>query len=103
MALTKKYVKKDDKFKVTFRIPKEEAQEYKKASVVGDFNKWDPKKGKMTQLKSGDFKLDVKLDKGSEYQFRYIIDGSVWKNEPEADKEVPSGVADAMNSVVICE
>ena len=54
----------------------------------------------MKKLKSGVFKATVKLETGKEYQFRYLIDGTTWENDWEADKYVPNTMSFEDNSVV---
>jgi hypothetical protein len=39
------------------------------------------------------------LEAGKEYQFRYLIDGTVWKNDPQADSFVENSFGEE-NSVV---
>jgi 1,4-alpha-glucan branching enzyme len=68
-----------------------------KAEVVGDFNNWEPMT--MDQLKDGRFKAVVELDAGNDYQFRYLLNGSEWVNEEEADKYAPNPYA-GENSVI---
>jgi hypothetical protein len=55
----------------------------------------------MRRLKSGEFKADIKLEPGREYQFRYKIDGERWENDWEADKYVPSELTGEDNSVIV--
>ena len=101
MSLTKKYLKSRPICKVTFKLPKKAVNGAKKVQVVGDFNKWNPKKTVMKKLKDGSFTLTMELDKGKEYQFRYLIDGKKWENDWKADKYVPNGYGVEENSVVI--
>jgi hypothetical protein len=54
----------------------------------------------MEKLKDGRFKLTIDLDTGKEYQYRYLINGSEWHNDWEADKYVPNPFS-GDNSVVI--
>jgi hypothetical protein len=42
----------------------------------------------------------LELEKGKEYQFRYVIDGKEWINEEQADKFVPNAFQ-TENSVVV--
>jgi 1,4-alpha-glucan branching enzyme len=56
--------------------------------VVGDFTDWQPTP--MEQLKNGSFKVVLELEQGSDYQFRYLLNGSEWVNEAEADRYVPN-------------
>ncbi|MDH3650159.1 MAG: isoamylase early set domain-containing protein [Saprospiraceae bacterium] len=101
MSLTKKYLKSKPICKVTFKVPKKAVNGAKKVQVVGDFNEWNPKKTIMKKLKDGSFTLTMELDKGNEYQFRYLIDGKKWENDWKADGYVPNGYGAEENSVVI--
>lgn len=102
MSLKKQFLKSKPVCKVTFSLPAEEAPEAKKVAVVGDFNDWKEKKALvMKKLKDGSFKGAVDLPVNGEYQFRYLVDGARWVNDPEADKYVNSGVSFEDNSVVI--
>jgi len=55
----------------------------------------------LKKLKDGSFKGAVDLPVNGEYQFRYLVDGTRWENDPEADKYVNSGVSYDSNSVVV--
>lgn len=101
MALKKRYRKSKPGCKVTFKIPKEISSAHTKASVVGDFNGWDEKKHPMKKLKSdGTFSISIDLDTGKSYQFRYLLDGNHYVNEPEADKQIVTHFGDSENSVI---
>ena len=97
MPLKKKYQSNDTVCKVTFVLPK--AIEAGTAHLVGDFNGWSETATPMTQLKSGQWKVDLKLDAGKEYEYRYYVDGSEWYNDWEADRYTPNPFA-GENSVV---
>jgi 1,4-alpha-glucan branching enzyme len=77
--LNKKYLK--TKCKVEFSLP---ADSIGSAYLVGDFNDWNEadlpleKKGKA-------YKVTVDLDLNKEYQFRYLVNGQQWQNDPQAD------------------
>ncbi|NMM48172.1 isoamylase early set domain-containing protein [Marinigracilibium pacificum] len=101
MSIKKQYLKSKSECKVTFLIPKELGKEAKEASIVADFVDWDADALPMKKLKSGEFKLVTSLKTGEEYQFRYLIDGEKWENDPEADKYVPNNLTFEDNSVVI--
>jgi len=100
MALKKQYMKSKPLCRVTFILPPENAGGASKASLAGDFNKWDVQATPMKRSRSGAFSTTVLLDKGKEYQFKYILDDSRWENDPQADKYSPSPVSDSQNSVV---
>ena len=101
MAIKKQYLKSKPICKVTFRIPGEVAKEHKNASLVGDFNSWNPKQTKMTKLKKdGSFSVILELEKDKEYQFKYMLDKDTWINESEADKLIHNEYG-TDNSVII--
>lgn len=78
----------DDKVKVTFALPAEEAAAA--TSVVGSFNNWDPARGKMVKRANGTVSATVTLEKGKKYQFRYYAAGGKWFNDGDADGFVRS-------------
>lgn len=86
--IKKRYLKSGNKCKVTFRLPKEAAGDVKRVYLVGDFNNWNTKASPMNRLKSGEFKLELNLDAGKEYRFKYLIDDNRWENHWNADKYV---------------
>lgn len=88
MSIKKQFLKSKPVCKVTFRISEEEANGAKKIQVLGDFNNWNKKAKPMKSLKSGDFSQIIELETGKEYQFRYLLDGETWINDPEADSKV---------------
>ena len=100
MSLKKQFLKSKPVCKVTFTLPADLADGAKKASVMGDFNNWDPKETTMRKLKNGSFTKTVDLEVGKEYQFRYLVDGKKWINDTEADSFVHSGVASEENGVI---
>jgi 1,4-alpha-glucan branching enzyme len=96
--LKKKYVSDDKVCKVTFVLPTE--IQAKSAHVVGDFNNWSKDATPMKQLKDGTWKVELSLDSGHEYQYRYLVNGTEWHNDWESDKYAahPYG---GENSVVV--
>lgn len=100
-GIRKKYLKSGPVCKVTFSLPKEAAPEARNVAVVGDFNDWNPTETMMKRLKDGTFTATVDLEKGREYQFRYLVDSERWENDRNADKYVPTPYGDSENSVVI--
>ena len=100
MGLKKQYLKTKEQCKVTFRLPKTAAPEAKTVHIVGEFNDWSTVKTPMKRLKSGEFKAVVALAPGREYQFRYLIDQTVWENDWDADRYVKSDFGDCENSIV---
>jgi 1,4-alpha-glucan branching enzyme len=97
MSLKKKY-DDTDMCEVSFTAPKNIGAST--VSLVGDFNDWNPGANPMKQLKDGGFSVTIKLKAGSEYQFRYLLDGHRWENDWEADKYAPNEYG-VENSVVV--
>lgn len=101
MSIKKQCSKKSKTCKITFTIPSELAKGYQKACLVGCFNSWDVNANPMKKTKKdGSFSLPVELASGKEYQFRYLLDGKVWLNDSEADRQDPTEFPDANNSVI---
>ena len=96
--LKKQYANSKSTCKVTFYTPAEIAAET--IYLVGDFNNWDEQATPMEKLKDGRFKTTLDLEKDNEYQFRYLVNGSEWHNDWEADKYVPNPYT-GDNSVVV--
>ena len=102
MSLKKQFLKSKPVCKVTFTLPKEEVLEAEKVILLGEFNNWEVSNGiELQKLKNGSFKVVVDLPLGNEYQYKFLIDGLIWKNDPEADKYTHSGIGEEQNSVVV--
>jgi 1,4-alpha-glucan branching enzyme len=100
MSLVKKYLKTKPVCKVTFKVSPETAPNAKSVNLVGEFNGWDIYATPMKRLKDGSFKVQLDLESGKEYQFRYLIDEMDWENDWEADGYKPTPFGNAENSVV---
>jgi len=101
MSIKKQYLKSKPVCKVTFKIPKAEANGAKSVCVVGDFNNWDNKATPMKSLKNGAHTATVAVEPNQEYHFKYLIDGTTWENDWNADKYIPSPIGNWDNSVVV--
>ena len=101
MSLKKQYLKTKSVCKVTFQIPEQRGDGVQSALLLGDFNNWSHASVPMKRLRNGAFSLTLDLEKGRQYQFRYLLDGDRWENEPEADGSVLSPFGDSFNSVVV--
>ncbi|MDM8521196.1 isoamylase early set domain-containing protein [Anaerolineales bacterium HSG6] len=100
--IKKRFFKTKDNCKVSFELPEgqlPEGMEIEKISLVGDFNDWNQEATPLRRLKGGTWKeiLDLQIDQ--EYNFRYVINGDVWYNDPEADGYASSG-QDSENCIV---
>jgi len=94
----KRYLKNGD-VKVEFTLPDAVAAEADTVYLVGDFNNWDETATPMQRYKNGKFKLTLDLEPNRQYQFRYLVNGSQWHNDWEADRYVANPFS-GDNSVV---
>lgn len=88
MAIKKQFLKSKPVCKVSFRVSAADAKGAEKIQIVGSFNNWDKTVEPMSVLKSGDFTQTLELESGEVYQFRYLLDGTNWANDSEADSKV---------------
>ncbi len=89
-SIKKQYLKSNGSCNVTFRLPKDAAPDAQVVTLVGEFNNWSLNETEMKKLKSGDFKVTLKLLKNKAYKFRYLIDAKRWENDWSADQYVPN-------------
>ena len=101
MSIKKQYLKTKSVCKVTFTLPKDIAGSAGSVYIVGEFNGWDANSHPMKLQKDGSFNLSINLEKGREYQYRYLLNGSTWENDDCADKYVKSSYGNSENSVVV--
>jgi len=85
-GIKKQFLKCRPTCKVTFKLPKEAAPEAKTVAIMGDFNNWSTEATLMKKSKDGSFSATLELDCNREYRFRYLIDGSRWENDWNADR-----------------
>ena len=69
--------------KVSFILPADDAR--LPASVVGDFNDWDPGVDPMVRRSNGTYSAVVPLVADATYHFRYRSDDGSWFNDDAAD------------------
>lgn len=65
--------------KVTFVLPGDTPP----ASVVGDFNGWDPHAHPMRRRSDGSRSASVEVPRGTTLRFRYLLDGGEWRDDPD--------------------
>src|SRR5215469_16703989 len=75
------------------------------AAVCGDWNGWSPEADVMKPSPSGGFSIDLDLESGRSYRFRYLLDGHRWENDWAADAYVPNefGGDDSMVDLTVVE
>jgi 1,4-alpha-glucan branching enzyme len=100
MAITKQFLKVRPVCKVRFSLSGDEACGAESLSLVGDFNDWNPEAAPMRKLKNGTFSVELELEPGSAYRFRYRAGDGRWINDPEADGFEYCAYAQADNSVL---
>jgi 1,4-alpha-glucan branching enzyme len=55
-------------------------------SLVGEFNNWDGQVTPMTQDRLDEsWRATLDLEAGQRYRFRYLLDGSTWLTDRQAD------------------
>jgi 1,4-alpha-glucan branching enzyme len=86
--LKKSYSKTGNFCRVTFKLSAD--VEAKTAVLCGEFNEWDQKAHPMKQLKDGSFSVSLSVPAPQTYRFRYLLDGSRWENDWEADGYLPN-------------
>jgi len=99
MSFKKQFLKSKPVCKVSFRFEAELANGASTVQLLGDFNNWDKSAAPMTALKSNDFTATLELEAGKEYQFRYLLDSTSWKNDPQADSFTANSFGEE-NSVI---
>lgn len=101
MSLSKKFLKTKPICKVYFKVPKEAVEGAEKVHLVGDFNDWDQTGIPLKSNKDGSFSVQVDLEVGRDYQFRYVVDGNSWINDWEADRYEFNPAGNCENSVIV--
>lgn len=86
--------------RVQFALPAEIKAET--VCLCGEFNHWDHEKLPMKKQKDGSFKVELSLEPGRRYEFRYLLDGERWENDWEADAYCPNEFG-TENSVLIID
>lgn len=100
MSIKKQYLKDKKVCKVTFSL-KNDVENAEIIRIPGDFNNWDTNCEPMKKLKSGGFTQTLSFHAGNEYQFKYFINDSEWRNESDADKFEPNNTGPGeVNSVI---
>jgi 1,4-alpha-glucan branching enzyme len=100
MSIRKRYLKGKPLCTVTFSLPKAGARSASSVHLVGDFNGWDKAANPMKRQKNGTFAASLSLERGKEYQFRYLLDRERWENDWQADKYLRNEFG-GDNSVVV--
>src|SRR2546423_4836456 len=73
---------------VTFEV--DAAVRADRANLCGEFNDWAVDAHEMQRRPDGGFTLELELEPGRSYRFRYLLDGERWENDWAADDYVPN-------------
>lgn len=92
----KTYYKTKDYCKVKFSFKVENAETIE---ILGLNSDWQ-NSILMSRKKDGTFSADVNLPKNSKHEFKYLVNETLWLNEPEADGELPNNFGSS-NSLLI--
>ena len=80
--IKKQELKKSGETKVTFVLPSDDGR--LPASVVGEFNGWDPMAHPLRKRSNGTYSVAVTLPAGTCHEFRYLgSDGQWFDEEPD--------------------
>lgn len=86
------------KVRVTFELPS--AIWADRVYLCGDFNDWSETTTPLEQSrKDGTWRVTLELDAGQRYEFRYLVNGTEWHSDWNADGYVKN-IYGADNSVV---
>ncbi|MDO9374350.1 MAG: isoamylase early set domain-containing protein [Bacteroidota bacterium] len=92
----KTYFKTKDYCKVKFTMNADNAETIE---ILGLNSDWE-KSVVMSKKKDGSFSCELSLPKGSQHQFKYRVNETLWINEPEADSTQPNEFG-GLNSVLV--
>lgn len=92
----KTYFKTKDYCKVKFSFKVEDAET---VEILGLNSDWE-NSIRLSKKKDGSFSTDVNLPKETRHEFKYLVNETIWLNEPEADSEAPN-VYGGSNSVIV--
>jgi 1,4-alpha-glucan branching enzyme len=98
--IRKRHSTNGDRVIVTFEIPDSVWADH--INLVGDFNDWDRESLPLRHNGRGCWQVEVELERGREYHFRYLVDGDNWRSDRHADRHVV-GADGAYDSVVIAQ
>ena len=97
--IRKEPVEDSDSVRVVFVLPP--AIWAETVHLVGEFNKWSKTSHPMVWDRQREvWSISLVLKKGREYQFRYLVNGTEWQNEWDADRYEPNSFG-GDNSVVV--
>lgn len=100
VPISKKFLKSRPTCKVRFVLPAEQCPGVESVCLVGEFNGWNVLRNPMKKTRDGSFAVEIELETGREYRFRYLLDGTRWANDSDADGYEYCPFANADNALV---
>ena len=70
--------------RVTFRVP--DAIWATSVYLVGDFNNWNRYAHPLERSLHNGWRLTLELERGRAYHYRYLLNGTQWCNDYDADR-----------------
>jgi predicted flap endonuclease-1-like 5' DNA nuclease len=87
--------------KITFCLPAEIVADASHGLLLGEFNNWDKDNGfTLKKGKDGSMKATLDLETGRSYEYRFLLDGGRWENDPAAAAYAQVNGLDIYNCVV---
>jgi len=102
MCIQKEIMTEKGVCRITFSLTDTLVDHPREVALLGDFNNWDPGKGRMQKSENGFFEKTIELPLGRDYQFRYLIDNCHWENDWQADAYAPTIYSDESNMILAC-
>jgi len=99
VMLTKRFFKTKDEVEVTFDFSREDL---KSVALAGEFNDWKPVSMKLIK-KDKSFRTKIRLPKGGEFKFKYLLNDKEWENDYKADRYIANslGTEDSIVSTIV--
>jgi 1,4-alpha-glucan branching enzyme len=94
--LKKKFFKTKTDCEVTFEYETDSSQT---VALVTEANGWEPVEMKKRKA-DGVYYTKIRLPKENSFQYRYLLDGQSWVNDPSADAYMANEFGD-QNSIVV--
>ncbi len=75
-----------------------EAPGAKRVTIAGEFNSWSPESTPLKKIREGVWQIVLPLKPGR-YEYKFVIDGKIWKEDPHSPGYVPDPYG-GRNSVI---
>ncbi len=98
-TVTAFFIKLQNVAEITFVLV---APEAKSVSLVGDFNGWSLDSDRL-EKKNGDgsWQITVRLSKGRAYNYNFVLDDTLWIEDPKSVLKLDDGMGGVVSSLVL--